>query len=89
MANFEQLKCMVIYVLTMMMYNKNLQNVFAVQQTKYDSTNQTKWDILNMMRAVGEAFSINQWVIHTDQAHDADWCKPWHLTMKYNLYYFK
>ena len=86
MANFEQLKCMVIYVLTMMMYNKNLQNVFAVQQTKYDSTNQTKWDILNMMRAVGEAFSINQWVIHTDQAHDADWCKSWHLTMKYNLF---
>ena len=86
MVNFNQSKCIVLYVLAIMMYNKDIQKVFAVQQTKYDSTNQTKWDILNMMRSVGEKYSINQWIIHTDQARDAAWRKSWHFAMKYNLF---
>lgn len=86
MMNFDQSKCMVVYVLAMMIYNKDIQNVFAEQQTKYDFTNQTNWDILKMLRSVGQKYRINQWVIHTDQAHDADWRKSWHFTMKYNLF---
>lgn len=64
----------------------DVHETIAVYRTKHDSTNQNRLNIFNMVRSVGEKYSLNRWVLHTDQVSDVKWRKLWHSAMKYNFF---